>query len=221
MKILLVDDHTLFRDALVQYLNRADPDAEIFLAKDFYEGQEQIKKHQPLDLVLLDLKMPGMNGLEGLKVLKTQYKDLPIALMSGVAESSDVQEALDLGANGYFPKTMSGKSLLKGIQTILDGERYIPRENNDNEFQASYYTDNHDKSITVENKNNKKVLSPREQDVLSFLIKGASNKEIALELGLQVVTVKLHVRGICRKLDAKNRTQAAIKARELHLISDK
>lgn len=218
MKILLVDDHTLFRDTLVEYIKRAEPDAEVILAKDFYEGREQIRKHLPLDIVLLDLKMPGMNGLEGLKTLKAEYKGLTIALMSGVAEPQDVKDAIELGVNGYFPKTLSGKELIAAMQKVISGECYIPLEENDLEILPSYYADK-----TQAGHSRKTIgdirLTPREKDVLAYLVKGAPNKEIALDLDLQLVTIKLHVRGICRKLNAKNRTQAAIKARELKLLS--
>ncbi|MFP4313939.1 MAG: response regulator [Alphaproteobacteria bacterium] len=219
MKILLVDDHTLFRDALVQYINRANPKAQVLLAKDFDEGYSTLQNNMPVDLVLLDLKMPGMNGLDGLKTLIDEYPGLPIALMSGVAEPEEVTDAIELGISGYFPKTLSGKELLNGIQQVLAGERYIPLGGSSLEVMPAYYKD---KSVKIKTQKTTAdiTLTPREKDVLGYLMKGASNKEIANDLNLQVVTVKLHIRGICRKLEANNRTQAALKAKELRLLSD-
>lgn len=229
MRLLLADDHTLFRDALVLYVERAEPGSNVALAKDLPEALEKLEKNNDLDLVLLDLRMPGMNGLQGLQKVREKYPSLPVALMSGVAEKKDVDAAMSLGAVGYFPKTLSGKALLKGIQQVLTGEKFMPMDDSrKNTVMPSYYAD----SDTIQRPANyvgmaeqqTKIasdlkLTPREQEVLSYLAVGASNKEIANELNLQVVTVKLHVRGVCRKLDAKNRTQAALKARELGIAS--
>lgn len=224
MKLLLADDHTLFRDALVQYIERAEPLAKVTLARDFPEVLQAMEITPEQDLILLDLRMPGMNGMEGFKAIRDKYPDIPVALMSGVAESEDVRAAIDLGAVGYFPKTLSGKALIKAIQLVLTGQKFIPYDHSSGGIMPSYY-DGGQRSDAVEKviapRNVAEInLTPREKDVLSYLAKGASNKEIATALGLQVVTVKLHVRGVCRKLDAKNRTQAALRARELGLISD-
>ena len=236
MRILLVDDHTLFRDALVQYLERAEPGIELTVAKDFYEAETILSKNSQYDLVLLDFRMPGMNGHDGLRTLKAVYPDLRIALMSGVAEPDDVSTAMDIGAVGYFPKTLSGKALLQAIQLVLSGQRFMPLDEN-NRMMPSYYSDQTnevgvdgqaDRGVTddVGSKHVRQVrttndikLTPRENEVLTYLMKGASNKEIARNLDLQEVTVKLHVRGICRKLNVKNRTQAAMHAKELGLAA--
>ncbi|MEM7651105.1 MAG: response regulator transcription factor [Pseudomonadota bacterium] len=230
MKLLLADDHTLFRDALVQYIERAEPSAEVTVTKDFDEAFEHMQQNTNQDLILLDLRMPGMNGMEGFRKMRQHFPDTPVALMSGVAEPEDVQAAIELGAIGYFPKTLSGKALLQAIQSVLAGEMFIPTESNSNQPLPSYHGELPNKS-NVTNIGLSEVqtplsptkdfnLTPRENDVLGYLVTGASNKEIASALGLQVVTVKLHVRGICRKLDAKNRTQAALIAREHGLIQN-
>ncbi len=211
MKLLLADDHTLFRDTLVQYVERAEPHAEVSLAKDFPEVLAIMDKDPSQDLILLDLRMPGMNGLDGLDTIRERFPDVPVALMSGMAEPHDVQVALEKGAVGYFPKTLSGKSLLKGIQKVLGGEQFLPLEDQSSAIMPSYYDDHSTAGAEV-------LLSPREREVLSYLARGYSNKEIANVLDLQIVTIKLHVRGICRKLDAKNRTQAAMKAQKMGLV---
>lgn len=218
MKLLIADDHTLFRDALVQYIERSGSGVSVSLAKDFYEGMEILKSDPKQDLVILDLRMPGMNGMDGFVKMRETYPDVPVALMSGVAEPSDVCKALDLGAVGYFPKTLSGKALLAAIESVLQGDIFVPEDSSTGGIMPSYYADssaNGDGGKLAAPKDLN--LTPRERDVLAFLVDGASNKEIARELDLQVVTVKLHVRGICRKLNVQNRTQAALIARDLGL----
>lgn len=225
MKILLADDHTLFRDALIQYLERAEPDMRITLAKDYHEAEKTLERDAFFSLIILDLRMPGMNGLKGLQTIREKHPELRVALMSGVAAPEDVQAAIEMGAVGYFPKTLSGKALLQAIQLVLSGEHFIPIDQRTNRVMPSHYADapNAITSISVGGSRKEgKIktlqdikLTPRENEVLQYLMDGASNKDIAEDLGLQVVTVKLHVRGICRKFSAKNRTQAAMRAKEL------
>lgn len=214
MKLLIADDHALFRDALVQYIERSDPSSSVVLAKDFPEALKLLEADPNQDLILLDLRMPGMNGMEGFSVIKDTFPGARVALMSGVAEEEDIKSAIALGAVGYFPKTMSGRALLGAIEQVVAGDPYIPSGENAS-YMPSYYSDH---SGSKKSDYSKRVIvdfTPRESEVLSFLVDGASNKEIARALSLQVVTVKLHVRGICRKLDANNRTQAALKAKEM------
>ncbi len=220
MKLLLADDHNLFRDALVEYINRAEPDSIIMLARDLHEAMEILQDKPDLDLVLLDLNMPGMNGLQGLDKLHKAHPDIPVALLSGVAEEYEVENALTKGAVGYFPKTLSGKALLQGIKQIMEGSSYIARDHNTGKIMPSYPDGGFRREkppVTIRpgaSANDDFKLTPREKEVLDFLLRGESNKEIARALDLQVVTVKLHVRGICRNLGARNRTQAALIARE-------
>lgn len=121
-----------------------------------------------------------------------------------------------MGVCGYFPKTMSGRAMMQAIKDVLAGKPYIPKDHNTDEFLPSYYGNDENKKALPDSADID--LTPREMEVLSFLLEGAANKEIARALDLQVVTVKLHVRGICKKLGAKNRTQAALIARELGLV---
>lgn len=228
MKLLIADDHTLFRDALVQYIKRADETYDVKVTKDFHEAYEEIQKDQSYDLVILDLRMPGMNGMGGFEKMREEFPDVKVSLMSGVAEPIDVNAAMDLGACAYFPKTLSGKSLVQAIQKVLGGELYMPIDKNSGKLMPSYYADDKRANFSYGglSEDQQKLesdddfqLTPREKEVLSYLAKGESNKEIANALGLQVVTVKLHVRGICRKLNANNRTQAALKATQMGLVA--
>ena len=129
MKLLIADDHTLFRDALVEYIGRANPEAKVTLARDFYQTKDFLKEDPDHDLIILDMCMPGMDGLNALKYMKDNYPDKPVAIMSGVAEPEDVKAAIKMGARGYFPKTLSGKALLAAILDVVDGEFFIPMDN--------------------------------------------------------------------------------------------
>lgn len=211
MKLLIADDHTLFRDALVLYIERASPNAQIKQAKDFYEVMNILAVDPAFDLVVLDLGMPGMNRLQGIEIIRDAYPSMRVALMSGIAEPADVREALALGISGYFPKTLSGKTLVFAIQKVLHGHLYIPEDKKKNNILPAYY---HDQAKNVVQSIESYNLTPRETEVLQYLVGGASNKDIARAVNLQVVTIKLHVRGICRKMNAQNRTQAALMAKE-------
>jgi len=227
MRLLIADDHTLFRDALVQYIHRANNMCEITVSKDFDDAYAKLLFDQKYDLVILDLRMPGMNGMAGFEKLHNEFPALKVALMSGVAEPEDVEAALGMGACAYFPKTLSGKALVQAINDVLDGKKFIPRDANNNQIMPSYYADEKRMNFSYggmslktdgQNHSHDFSLTPRESEVLKYLANGDSNKEIANALGLQVVTVKLHVRGICRKLEANNRTQAALKATQIGLV---
>ncbi len=228
MKLLIADDHTLFRDTLVQYIERAYPGAHVTLAKDFHEARKILADDPDYDLVVLDFMMPGMNGFEGLKFMRNNYPGKPVAIMSGVAEPDDVRTALELGARGYFPKTLSGKTILGGIQQVLSGKPYIPMDEKNAQYIPAYYNDPKPVSALMKDKTDKppeeirKILeglglTPREREIVTYLARGETNQDIADSLELKIVTVKLHVRSICRKLGAKNRTQAALKLRDCGL----
>jgi DNA-binding NarL/FixJ family response regulator len=218
MKLLVADDHTLFCDILKSYFESLRRDADVDLVHTFDEAYEMLESDSSYDLVILDLCMPGMNGFDGLKKVRRKWSDLKCAIISGVAERWEVRQALEKGACAFFPKSMSGRSLIHAIDLVLTGEKFAP---------ADYVappehppqSDNNPPGIAGAPAHHYK-LTPRERDVLKYLIRGASNKTIADGLKLKVVTIKLHVRSICRKLGAHNRTQAALFAREQGLARD-
>lgn len=204
MRILLADDHDMVRETISAYLT-SEGGAEVTPTIDLPLALKKIEEDGPYDLVLLDYNMPGMNGLDGLDRALKANGGKGVAVLSGSAPSRTAQEALDAGAIGFIPKTMGAQSLLNAVRFMSAGEVYVPVELMRKEADAPTHP-----LISQ--------LSPREVEVLNGLCRGLANKEIARELNLQEVTIKLHVRTLCRKLDAKNRTQAALAAKEAGLF---
>lgn len=204
MKVLLADDHELVRDTIAAFLSR-EPGLQVVVVSDFASAAERIVKEGPFDLVLLDWGMPGMEGLDSLARAKTLNYGNPVGIISGTASRAIAEKALASGAAGFVPKTLPAKSLAHAVRFMVAGEQYAP---------IRYITE---KEQIPESALATK-LTKREMEVLSGLVEGRSNKEIALSLDLQEVTVKLHVKTLCRKLGARNRTHAAIIAKEESLF---
>ncbi|KIC48019.1 response regulator transcription factor [Tateyamaria sp. ANG-S1] len=200
MRILLADDHQMVRDTMSVYLE-SEGRAAVVAVEDYTQAMKTLANKGPFDLVLLDFSMPGMNGLDGLSDAIKAHPDQPFAILSGTAPNRIAQEAVECGAIGYLPKSMSAKSLVNAVRFMIAGETFVP---------ASVLAD---AGEAAENEFTKQ-LSQRERQVLAGLCRGRSNKEIARELDLQEVTIKLHVRTLCKKLNAKNRTQAALIAKD-------
>lgn len=203
MKILIADDQELVRDTIASFL-RMEPDFSVDAAPDFMSAVEAIQRNGIYDLVLLDYMMPGMNGLEGLAAMKKLQQGKPVAILSGSAPRAVAEQAIAEGAAGFLPKTMSTKSLIAAARFMAAGEIYAP---------LSMMTDRDTETTTIAGAK----VTPRESDVLKLLCRGLANKEIAIALDLSESTVKLQVFMLCRKIGAKNRTQAAMMAKEAGL----
>ncbi len=207
MKILIVDDHSLFREGLCHVLNALDENVSILQASDYDSAFHQASVNFNLDLVLLDLNMPGKDGFATLSTFVEKYPALPVVILSGSTQRKDIQMALDKGAVGYIPKDTTSVVMLNALRLILSGGTYVPQimaQQNDTNANA---TDNSSLDLT-----------PRQLEVLSLLIKGLSNKEIALKMDLADGTIKMHVTSIMKCLGVSNRTQAAIAAQGFGLV---
>lgn len=204
MRILLADDHELVRETIAAFLENEDG-FYVIQCSDLPSVQKALVAHDPFDLVLLDYQMPGMNGLSGLQTILNAVRPRHVALISGTADKSVAEEALEMGAAGFLPKTMAAKSLVNAVKFMAMGEKYAPVDFMTQEAEEAAHP-------------LKDLLTARELQVLSCLTRGLANKEIAREIDLQEVTIKLHVKTLCRKLEAKNRTHAAMIAKEAGLF---
>jgi DNA-binding NarL/FixJ family response regulator len=200
-RILIADDHELVRGAISTYLENASG-FELTQCSDLDSALAQIADHGPFDLVLLDYTMPGMTLPEGLIQTIEANAPAPVAMISGTATPDVARRVLDAGAKGFLPKTMAPETLISAVRHILAGDTYTPLQFLESE---TLHPD-------------APHLTPRERDVLKGLSDGKSNKEIARDLDLQEVTIKLHVKTLSRKLNARNRTHAAMLGRDLNLI---
>lgn len=205
MDILLADDHDLVRDAIGALLQNDDASIRVETVENLPKVLEKLRQGQTYDVIILDLKMPGMNGLSGIGKVQSLCKDIPIIIMSGNASKQDVHTALELGARGFVPKTLAGKSLVSAVKLVASGESYVPTD---------VLTGNQTANVD----GLRSALTKREMEVLSQLRRGHSNKEIARLLDISEATVKLHVRSLSDKFEAKNRTDIVIQAIDAGIV---
>ncbi|MFH1804370.1 MAG: response regulator transcription factor [Pseudomonadota bacterium] len=207
MRILLADDHDLVREALSLLFQQYFDDCEVIEAGALDPALTHIEEGGQFDLVLLDLRMPGMNGLEGLgKTLAVVAPGTPVVLISGAYNSDDVRRAIESGAQGFLPKTLRGESLANAIRLVLAGDKYLPSTILHNFGER--FSGPGESAGGFGHEGDFGRLTPREREVLALLSDGLPNKEIARHLDLREITVKYHLKNIYRKLHVSNRSQA-------------
>jgi DNA-binding NarL/FixJ family response regulator len=210
MRILIVDDHTLFRRGFSLLLQRLYPEAEIEEASDAAAALEVVRR-TAADLVLLDLAMPSLDGFSGLEQLREAVPSAAIVIVSAINDSDRIREALERGARGYVLKTINDAALKHALSLVMSGETYVPAEL----LQERALKGVGGAIGKGDIENPLAHLTDRQRDVLGLLMTGQSNKEIARDLGLLESTVKAHIKVILNKLSVANRTQAAMVASAL------
>jgi DNA-binding NarL/FixJ family response regulator len=204
MKILVCDDHALFREGLELVLGQLDPAAELVSVGDGESALARVAADDALELVLLDLGLPGMGGFAALDALRRDHPSVPVVVLSASESPADVRSALDRGASGFIPKSTRGSVLLSALRLVLSGGVYVP-------------------PLVMEGaaaepaRDPRAALTGRQLEVLRLLARGLTNREIAEVLKIAEGTVKTHVMHIYEALDVTNRTEAAMRMHELGL----
>lgn len=209
LRIVIADDHALVRGGLALLIEMATQDAEIIEANSFDQVTEILSQQDSIDLTLLELMMPGMENEKSISTICRTWPGIPIIIVSAKEDTDTIRKALAAGAMGYIPKTSSPDVTISAIQLVLAGGIYVPPHilNQAANLSVSSATPPEADQITA--------LSKRQLEVLDLIVSGKSNQAIADELGLTTPTVKMHVSGIFKKLDVRNRTAAVAKYSEL------
>lgn len=200
--ILIADDHPLFRAAMRQALVDIVGDSILEVAS-FSEAYEAVEEHDEIELVFLDLNMPGNEGLTGLTELRTQFPSVLVVIVSAEEDPSLIRRAIDLGASGYIPKSTPLPQIADAVNKVLDGEQWLPGNIND---AISQLENQQDKAFA----DKLAQLTPHQFKVLKMMADGLLNKQIAYELDISESTVKQHVSAVLRKLEVINRTKAGV-----------
>ncbi|MCH8542258.1 MAG: response regulator transcription factor [Alcanivorax sp.] len=206
MKILLIDDHALFRDGVALLLAELPVKPVVLEAEDCTSGCELLSTHADIGLILLDLELPGINGVDGLRQIRQDYPRTPVIVISAHESVSNVTAVIDAGAMGFIPKSSTTQVMLAALNLVLAGGIYLPPL-----VLATVTGTTSAPATTAESIG----LSERQAMVLERLLRGNSNKEICRELDLSPSTVKNHVSAVFRALNVSSRTQALVAAARL------
>ncbi len=205
----IADDHPLFRRALLEVIHQHFSQASISESSDLDSTIEAMSQNADIDLLLLDLHMPGSQDLFGLIAVREKFPSVPVVVVSASEERSTISRAMGHGASGYIPKSLSAETLHTAIKAVANGERWLPPNIS---AQLSPIT-TEEKSLAAKIS----ALTPQQYRVLCYLREGWLNKQIGFELGVTEATVKAHITAIFRKLGVTNRTQAVIMLSKMSL----
>lgn len=219
MNVLLIDDHFCAREGVACLLKKIFPDLKVFEAESFEEGAA-IARETPLNLVLLDVQLPGKHGLTGLSELKDAFPDLCVVMFSGLDDRELVFEALRLGATGFIVKTVSRQAFVEALRDVLSGKVYLP--------PSVVGLQSAVEPVAIGGAGMRPVSDPaslgltvREFEVLGWLVQGKCNKEIARQLGIEEQTVKNHLRPIFQKFGVVRRAELLVKVFERGIVFGK
>jgi DNA-binding NarL/FixJ family response regulator len=201
--LLIADDHPLFRGALREAVTGVFGQAEVAEAGTFEEVSEILDRGGDIDLILLDLSMPGVRGFSGLMYLRAQYPGLPIVVVSANDDPAVIRRCMEFGASGFIPKTLGVEAMRAAVARVLAGEVWTPPD-----VDLTRPSDAETTALIAR----LSTLTPQQVRVLMMLSGGLLNKQIAYELGVSEATVKAHVSAILQKLGVESRTQAVIAA---------
>lgn len=208
-KFLVADDHPLFRTALSQAVNQTFNNAVIIECDSISNLEQAAREHQDTDLILLDLHMPGAKGFSGLVLIRREFPNLPVVIVSA-SENPDIRKrAIDYGAAGFIPKSSPLSTIADAIKQVLDGHIWLPPVSDIDDMHVS--TEEREFAVRL------RTLTPQQFRILMHLGKGLLNKQIADRLNISEATVRTHMTAIFKKLGVNNRTQAVIAANYLNV----
>ncbi len=210
-RVLIADDHPMVRDGLRTVIAFAFETCELFEAASFEEAMAVVAREGDFDLVMLDLDMPGANGLSGLRMMREKYPSVPVVIVSAAQERGLARAALTAGASGFIPKSLRRGAIVEALRSILAGEIFIVDD------EAAVSTIAREDADVLQRIAS---LTPQQRVVLGLLVTGKLNKQIAYELGVSMTTVKAHVSAILSKLRVFSRTQAVILVNKVHFGAD-
>ncbi|MDQ1315117.1 MAG: hypothetical protein QG662_1226 [Pseudomonadota bacterium] len=213
MKLILADDHTLFRNGLALLLKANCAGCEIWAGDDLEAALAEAAAHPDADVALLDLNMPGMEGVQGIRRFVQRNPSLPVIILTGVEEPQKIQEVLSAGALGFIPKSSTPAVMLSAIQLVLSGGTYLPPQILSGASTSAQMPDFRNARPRAPTQ-----LTERQMQVLRLLADGKPNKHICRELDIEEGTVKAHIATVFRVLDVTNRTEAANVAREMGML---
>ncbi|WP_317932742.1 response regulator transcription factor [Halioxenophilus sp. WMMB6] len=205
--LLIADDHPMFREAIRDATQKQFTDAVIQEAGSLDEAVAYIEEHDDLDLVLLDLNMPGMDGLNGIVNLRSNYPEIPVLILSAEENKNVVLQCMTYGAVGFITKSMARENIIQAIRQVLDGQAYLPPDiirRNGGSHRSHAAAENEVSAEVISSLTRKQLL------VFERLAMGESNKQIGYELNIAETTVKAHVSAILRKLRVHNRMKAVL-----------
>lgn len=211
-KILIADDHPLFREAIHNVISDGFPGSEVMETEDLDSALALTRLHDDLDLILLDLNMPGMHGLNGLINLRNEAPTIPVVIVSAEQDKQVVLQAITYGAVGFITKSSPRKQMTEAIEQILNGNVYLPSDIIRSQKSATRRSGNDAPHFPPELL---QALTRKQLLVLERMTKGDSNKQIAYSLAIAETTVKAHVSAILRKLNVHNRVQAILSAGDI------
>ncbi len=217
IKVLLVDDHALFRDGMRYVLQQLADEVEMLDTGNFSEGLQLVKQNPDVDLALLDLNMPDSDGVSSLQLFHQRYPDVPLVVVSGSEQREDIEGVMNLGAMGFISKMSSGKAMLAALRMVLEGEVYVPPQML--QQAVSRLDRGQEQTDRRSLRASKYGLTPRQLEVLQYIGAGLSNKDIARKLDLAEGTVKIHVAAIYQTLHVNSRTEAVAVARRFDFIA--
>jgi DNA-binding NarL/FixJ family response regulator len=214
MQILIADDHSLFRDGLRHVLSTLAEDVTVLESGTLQEAINLLERSKRVDLIIVDLAMPGMESPASLAKVKAVAPGTPVVVITASEDQHDVRAALEAGASGYIPKSVRGQIMLSALQLVLVGGVYVRPLALDVSIPGSLSRTDAATSARI-----RSLLTERQIDVLRLLAEGKPNKEIARQLNLAEGTVRVHVNAVLKALSARNRTEAALAARSAGLSS--